>query len=263
LIKIEVGIPYSSNGLTIAEFDEYGIPTSIFINQHCQRRVVKYSLDNLQFTELVSAFDGYRLNSPNDLVVNKERTTLYFTDPIYGFLEKTRFYDAPYLDEKRDLPFCGVYMVDLASSKIQIVDKMDRPNGIGIHEDQLVVSECCQGEHNPKCKQGDARWKVYRIGSQNEPPKFEKEINIQLEGRGCADGFKILPTGTIVASCPGGLCLIELKTGQLMAQLKSKSKYSNVEIAEGYAYVTGEQSVWRIKLQEPETKQVESPKSDL
>ena len=112
-------------------------------------------------------------NGPNDLAVAGEWA--YFTDPVYAFLELERFEDLPYLDEavrERGAGVTGIYRARLrapgASSPPPAAELLDaslsRPNGIAVlppdrgagasARERLVVSECCQGEHNAACAQG-------------------------------------------------------------------------------------------------------------
>ena len=65
-----------SNGNT---FDFEGRQLS---SEHGGRRVVRYE-PNGTITTIAERFDGKRLNSPNDLVVNPDGS-IWFTDPSYG-----------------------------------------------------------------------------------------------------------------------------------------------------------------------------------
>ena len=69
---------------------------------------------------------------------------IYFTDPIYGFLENKRFYDDPYTDESaRELGtgFKGVYWLDLRNHDVILIDAtLSRPNGIQIAPNGTQVS---------------------------------------------------------------------------------------------------------------------------
>lgn len=65
-----------SNGNT---FDYQGRQLSC---EHSGRRVVRYEPDGTQ-TVIAAAYQGKRLNSPNDIVVHPDGG-IWFTDPIYG-----------------------------------------------------------------------------------------------------------------------------------------------------------------------------------
>ena len=66
----------NSNGNT---FDYQGRQLSC---EHLTRRVVRYEHDG-SITILADAFQGKRLNSPNDVVAHKDGS-VWFTDPPYG-----------------------------------------------------------------------------------------------------------------------------------------------------------------------------------
>jgi len=248
------------------------IPNSIFFAQHCQRRVVRLNLQTKEITVVAATFKGVRLNSPNDLTFNKDKTLIYFTDPIYGFLEKTKFSDQPYLDAKSDIGYSGVYSVPVNNGvdQVQLIHQFFRPNGIHFDEfrNKLVISECCQSDHNPQCRQGQARWYIFDVntyGKVQQNRNSPKTVRLDLTGTGCADGFKVHLYGFIIGSCPGGLCIISMESGTLVAQVFfGGSKLSNIGFGGGYAYVTGEKALWRIPMTfEAHQKAIESFRVEL
>ena len=85
-----------SNGLT---FDPQGRLT---ICQHGNRRVLRVEPHG-NTTVLADAYEGRRLNSPNDLVYRSDGT-LYFTDPPFGL-------PGVFDDPGKELPFSGVFRV--------------------------------------------------------------------------------------------------------------------------------------------------------
>ena len=226
----------------------------------------------------VAAHHGRRLNGPNDVVVQREgaRDVAYFTDPVYAFLEKERFADLPYLDKavaEQGAGGCGVYRAELP--RREAVDElfrrqgeaaaeggggggggpggavatrvalMDRPNGLAFRAGQLIVSDCCQGTHKEGCTQGISRWTVFDRPAQ--PPgsggDWQRAAVIEDAGgpglEGCADGFKVDPrTGLLVASCAGGVCIVDVGAGKVVARLRTTTadgggfKVSNIVFAE-------------------------------
>ena len=234
---------------------------------------------------------GRRLNGPNDLAVAGEWA--YFTDPVYAFLELERFEDLPYLDEavrERGAGVTGIYRARLrapgASSPPPAAELLDaslsRPNGIAVlppdrgagasARERLVVSECCQGEHNAACAQGVGRWRVYELAGGDGPDdgagaaatQLRGLANIELEVAdappGCADGLAAWPTGRVggvhgplgeehellLASCPGGLCVVSVTAGRVLARARG-ARTSNVAFgSDGYVYITGLARVWRL-----------------
>jgi len=79
---------------------------------------------------IVDAWQGLRLNSPND-VVQKRDGSIWFTDPSYGFLQG--FKDQPQVGDY-------VYRFDPASGQVTIVaDGLDKPNGLAFSPDESVL----------------------------------------------------------------------------------------------------------------------------
>ena len=210
-----------------------------------------------------------RFNSPNDIVVHPQHNgRIFFTDPTYGLLEKSRHYDDVYVHEKRDLPFNGVYEINnyQENNPASLIDHgLFRPNGIVVSSDgtMLYVSESCTGNFESTCSQGMVKFHQYSIdiSNRNNLPQKIGEFSFEVEGVGASDGFKIhYPTGLIVSSCPSGLCIIKPMVvespgnttgGELMAHIKlgdAPTKVSNVAFGSMYLYVTGEKKIWRVRL---------------
>lgn len=240
--------------------------------QHGARRLA--SLQSLpegvtRTKEIISTYDGKRLNGPNDVVAHRSGD-LYFTDPMYAFLEKDRFFDHVYTDAKSDTGLAGVYRWSVANKKLQLLEgKLERPNGIAFSSDfsHLYVSECCQG-HSETCPKGRARWHVYKVEATNDHDDVILKSLCMVEQQyddqdGCADGFAVHTSGLLVASCPNGICVVDVTSGRcnpeqhngigtpgVVDRLDLGSKTSNVAFGGGYAWITGE-ALWRIPLSNP------------
>jgi gluconolactonase len=93
------------------------------------RRLVRIEKDGT-VTALAERYQGRRLNSPNDLAVDR-RGRIYFTDPRYGRRENLE------LDRE------AVYRVDPDGTLTRVVDSLTRPNGILLSADgrTLYVAE--------------------------------------------------------------------------------------------------------------------------
>lgn len=82
-------------------------------------------------TVLADSFQGKRLNSPNDVVVQSDGS-IWFTDPTYGILSDYEGYRAA-----PDQPVHGVYRVDGTSGDISLVaDDFCQPNGLAFSPDE-------------------------------------------------------------------------------------------------------------------------------
>jgi gluconolactonase len=107
------------------------------------RRMVRYEPDGTT-TILADRFEGYRLNSPNDLAFDA-RGRLWFTDPRYG-----DFRDDMELDHE------SVFRLDKTSDGSWTIKRMTydttRPNGLLIAPDQktLYVAQSEYGENKKR-----------------------------------------------------------------------------------------------------------------
>ena len=224
----------------------------IVVCQHGARRLAFLDLASMKEELIVNKHGRARLNGPNDVVATPD--ALYFTDPYYALLEKRRPQDAQYADDKSELGFAGVYRYDLRTKDLEVLDSsLMRPNGIGIvNGSHLVVSDCCQG-HSTECPAGEARWLVWpfrgdgylRRGAQ------VKIVHRDFVKKGCSDGLAFHEASqTLVASCPGGICLVDLDEGEVVAKMHLGRSVSNVAFGGGYAWITADKSLWRVALRE-------------
>jgi gluconolactonase len=79
---------------------------------------------------IVDAWQGLRLNSPND-VAAKSDGTIWFTDPAYGYLQGFR--PSPQVGD-------FVYRFDPVSGSLSVVaDSFSKPNGIAFSPDESVL----------------------------------------------------------------------------------------------------------------------------
>ena len=224
----------------------------IAVCQHGARRLAWLNLASMNEELIVDKHGRARLNGPNDVVATPD--ALYFTDPYYALLEKRRPADASYADDKSELGFAGVYRYDLRTRDLEMLESsLMRPNGIGIvNGTHLVVSDCCQG-HSADCPAGEARWLVWpfrgdgylRRGAQ------VRIVHRDFVKKGCSDGLAFHEASqTLVASCPGGICLVDLDEGEVVAKMHLGRSVSNVAFGGGYAWITADKSLWRVALRE-------------
>lgn len=303
-----------SNGLALLDTQ---IKNEILVCQHGARRLVILDLSSGEIQPLATEYNSKRLNGPNDLVVRTEevksggeilnlKTHVYFTDPVYAWLEKDRFADLPYLDEKvqNEGPgFTGVYRVeiDIADGTREgnvelITSDMVRPNGIDFDGDDLIVSECCQNDHLDGCTSGISRWEIFQqpVGSNpissdsfSNSATIEDNVAQENETGGCADGFALYSfdhkrkdgkekikkrskkgrksskkeekkgdkKNVLIASCYGGLCVVDLEEGKVIARMWTAKKefggcrISNAVVGSNYVYLTGSCGIFTLPLQ--------------
>ena len=105
--------------------------------EHLGRRVVRTEPDG-SLTVLADAYQGRRLNSPNDVVV-KSDGSIWFTDPPFGLLG-----DYEGRRGQPELP-TDVYRIDGDSGRIdRVASGIERPNGLCFSPDEslLYIIEC-------------------------------------------------------------------------------------------------------------------------
>jgi gluconolactonase len=104
--------------------------------EHDTRRITRTEYDGT-VTVLADAFEGKRLNSPNDIVCRTDGS-IWFTDPPFGILGNYEGHVA-----KPELP-TNVYRLDPATGRLTVVaGDVNRPNGLCFSPDekQLYVIE--------------------------------------------------------------------------------------------------------------------------
>jgi len=180
-----------SNGLT---FDGQG---RLILAQH-DGAIASYS-DDRGIKVLVAAYQGKRLNSPNDLVVHSDGS-IYFTDPPFGVSE-----------EEKVLDINGVYRYHKEEGLQLLSDDFDLPNGIALSPDES------------KLYVNDSRHKHIRVfditkdGTLTNGRLFAK---MDSDERGGADGMKVDMQGNVYSTGPGGLWIFSPE-GNLIRQVKT------------------------------------------
>lgn len=101
--------------------------------EHGTRRVTRTEADG-SITVLADAFDGKKLNSPNDVVVSNDGA-IWFTDPSYGIMSDYEGYAAP-----EEQPCRGVYRVDPSTGDVtRVADDFTQPNGLAFSPDETKL----------------------------------------------------------------------------------------------------------------------------
>ena len=109
-----------SNGL---KFDAQGRLLAAEGADYGGRRVVRTDMKTGKTTIIASAFEGRRLNSPNDITID-EQGRVYFSDPRYLGHEPV------------DQAVQSVYSVDTDGSIHRIITDAGKPNGVAVSPDQ-------------------------------------------------------------------------------------------------------------------------------
>src|SRR5580765_5403407 len=208
----------NSNGNT---FDFQGRQLSC---EHLTRRVVRYELDG-SVTIIADAYNGKRLNSPNDVVPHPDGS-YWFTDPPYGGQLYEGAPDAsggpsnasgrinPRLGQppeigrgKRELP-TGVYRVD-PTGRVDLVvgeDQAPDPNGLAFSPDYkklyVVSTGKGPGDTGPG---GKGEMFVFDVGGDNKLSNGKLFSNFMVDGVKCGpDGVRCDVDGNLWCSSNAG-----------------------------------------------------------
>jgi len=198
----ELSVFRSPSGYSGADIAEYGQPGSngltldahgrLTIDEHGNHRVTRLEPDG-RATVLASAFEGKRLNSPNDLVYRSDGA-LYFTDPPFGL---PKFFDDPH----RELDFSGVYL--LKDGKLSVLTKeLTGPNGIALSPDERSLYV---GNWDEKRKVV-LRFDVHADGTVANGKVFFDMTS--AAGEDAIDGIKVDVDGRVYVSGPGGIWVV-------------------------------------------------------
>lgn len=150
-----------------------------------QRRISITKKDGSIIT-LTDNWKGKRLNSPNDLAINKKNKLIYFTDPRYVG------------NEKRELDFEGIFMVDLNGKTSLATKDIKKPNGILVSEDGKTIY-VADHEVTPN---GSRKLLSFSIEKNGE--LSNKKVLHDFEEERGIDGMALSPNGDIYATAGSG-----------------------------------------------------------
>jgi gluconolactonase len=180
---------------------------------------------------IVAAYEGKRLNSPNDVVVRSDGL-IVFTDPPYGLGERTS-----------EVGFSGVFALDEASGRMVLIDDaLSRPNGLALSPDEKVLYV------------GDTATQTlwaYDLAADGTASGKRLVVDVTDDSKpGRVDGVRVDTAGRVYFTCPGGLCVVDPVTRAVLARLATPKRATN--LAWGGAdlselYITALTDVYRVK----------------
>lgn len=224
------GLEPGSNGLTL---DPSGRLT---LCEHGDRRVSVLTTGGGKRT-LVDHYEGKRLNSPNDLVFDRDGN-LFFTDPPYGLPNREK-------DSRRELDFCGVYRLSPQGEVTLVSTQLDRPNGIGFSPDQTQLYVAQSDPSNPIWMS----FPVLEDKTLGSGKVLYDAKRFMGEYPGLPDGLAVHSSGLIFGSGPGGIYIITPE-GKLLGRIITGGRTSNCAFGPGEKelYITADSNLCRVQI---------------
>lgn len=218
-----------SNGLT------RDLAGRLIACEHRTRRVTRENADG-SLSVLADAFDGRRLNSPNDVVV-KRCGAVYFTDPTAGI--------DPALAEQ---PVQGVYRIGPSDTQApdageisRVVDDFVAPNGLAFSpdEDLLYIDDSAPERHHVR------RFAVAADGALSEGAVF---ASLPPGRPGPPDGMKVDRDGHLFCTGPGGVWVFAAD-GEHLGTIRTPEPAANCAWGEdGHTlFIAARTSVYRLR----------------
>lgn len=224
-----------SNGLI------FNRDNQLVLAQHGDRRLsVLQSVgsETPQYKTLVTRYNGKLLNSPND-VVQHSSGDYYFTDPPYGLKGADS-------SEQKQQSVNGIYRLHSNGQLTLLAENLTRPNGLAFSPDEkwLYVANS-----DPDA----AQWWRYPVtpdGTVGKGELFFDATTATKTASGLPDGLKILPSGILLATGPGGVWLLS-PDGKHLGTIQTGVAAANVALSRdnNWLYITASRYLLRIKLQ--------------
>ncbi len=200
-----------ANGLTL---DRDG---RLFVAEGGGRRVARYDSDSARVT-IADHYEGKRLNSPNDLVVD-DRGRVWFTDPRYG--------DRTDLELDHDSVYRADPRPDGSWSITRVTFDTTRPNGLAFSPDfgTLYVAE------SPPAPNSSRQLRAYPV--QADGTLGAHRVLHDFGPHRGIDGMRVDAGGCIVASCgwtqsgPGPRIAVFAPTGEVIAEHPTPTNPTN------------------------------------
>jgi len=190
-----------------------------------------------QYQTLASHFEQLQLNSPNDVVQHSDQS-YFFTDPPYGLKDADQ-------SAQKQLKFNGIYRLDPQGKVTLLSQALTRPNGLALSPDE-------QWLYVANSDPAAAQWWKFAVDGRAAPTLFFDATAAAAVQPGLPDGLKVLPSGHLLATGPGGVWVFSAD-GQHLGTIETGVAAANVALNadRSYLYITASNYLLRIRLQQP------------
>jgi len=223
-----------ANGLVRAP----GSPGYLLLADHGSRGISLLNRADKTREVLVSAYNGESLNSPNDMVTRSDGA-IFFTDPPYGLKGLN---DAA----EKELEFNGVYLFKQGTPLKLLTDALTFPNGIALSPDERTLYVAVSDPNSPLIY----AYSVADDGTLSNQRTLFDGRPFLAENNGLPDGMVVARNGTVFATAPGGVYVIEPKNGEILGVISTGMATSNCTLDEdeNYLYLTSSSVLARVPI---------------
>lgn len=202
----------------------YDAQSRLYICEPETRRLVRMDRKGRMET-VAEAFEGRKLNSPNDVVVRRDGQ-IYFTDPAFGSAQDTR-----------ELGFNGIFHVTPKGELEAAAQWKTRPNGIALSNDGKLLYVGDADRHAVVVFDVDSRGAVSN----------QRDLIKNVEG--VPNGIKADVTGRLYVGAKG--LRIYSGEGRLLQTLLGGEIVTNCAFGDNdfeTLYVAGRKAIYRVRL---------------
>ncbi len=162
--------------------------------QHGTRSVTRTELDGTR-TVIADCYQGKRLNSPNDVIV-QSTGAIWFSDPTYGILSDYEGYTAEPEQVARN-----VFRVDPATGEVEaMITDFTQPNGLAFSADESVLYVAESGSSHDAGVPS-----VIRSFKLDDTGRILSDDVFATIDRGLPDGMRVDIAGNLWSSASDGI----------------------------------------------------------
>ncbi|MEE2867010.1 MAG: SMP-30/gluconolactonase/LRE family protein [Pseudomonadota bacterium] len=162
--------------------------------QHGTRSVTRTELDGTR-TVIADSYQGKRLNSPNDVIV-QSTGAIWFSDPTYGILSDYEGYTAEPEQVARN-----VFRVDPATGEVEaMITDFTQPNGLAFSADESVLYVAESGSSHDAGVPS-----VIRAFKLDDTGRILSDDVFATIDRGLPDGMRVDIAGNLWSSASDGI----------------------------------------------------------